>query len=252
MPAANFVPEPMTSDIQRYLRSVHKIIVDQATNTVLEEKSKGQADDLVSAWFDFRLLDKELKKVITPHVVASIVVAGERAISSVAKDVVFDKTNPEVTRSMLRREGAIADINRTIQKDVRLAVKTGIEAGENGFKIRRRIEAAMGIDPNQRTRATLIARTETIWAFNEGAVQGYRQSGVVEAKEWLTSWDEQTCEFCSSMDGTIVGLDLSFLEMGTDFVGERGGILNNSYENTDHPPIHPRCRCTIIPVLHEV
>ena len=254
MPAANFIPEPMTSDIQRYLRSVHEIIVNKATNDVLEQKSidKASADDLVSSWFDFRLLDKELIKVTSPHIRASIVVAGERAIRSVAKDIKFDNTNPEVQKAMLKREGRIAEINRTIQKDVRRAVSTGLAEGESGFKIRRRIEVVMGIDPMERKRAVRIARTETIWAFNEGAVQGYKQSGVVEAKEWLASADDRTCEWCSSMDGTIVGLDTSFLDMGTDFTGTEGGILNNSYENTDHPPIHPLCRCTIIPVIHEI
>ena len=127
----------------------------------------------------------------------------------------------------------------------------GIEGGESVTKIRKRLTGYFeGDDIRQRTE--LIARTETNWAYNEGAVDGYKQSGVVKAKEWLTAQDDRLCEFCEPMNGKIVDVDKSWFKTGEEFEGNEGGVLSFSYEDVGHPPLHPRCRCTIIPVLKEI
>jgi HK97 family phage portal protein len=80
-------------------------------------------------------------------------------------------------------------------------------------------------------RANRIARTEVLKASNEATLQAYIQSDVVDAKEWLTAFDERTSEECAELDGEVQPL-------GKDFTG---GI--------DAPPLHPNCRCTLIPVI---
>ena len=54
------------------------------------------------------------------------------------------------------------------------------------------------------------------------------------------------------MNGKIVGVDESWFKTGEDFEGNEGGKLSFSYEDIGHPPLHPMCRCTIIPVLKEI
>ena len=88
------------------------------------------------------------------------------------------------------------------------------------------------------TRADLIARTETIRASNYGALEGYKQSGVVNQKEWLCTEDDRLCEECSAMDGTVIDLDDNFQDEE-----------DNDYEDVGAPPLHPNCRCTLIPVV---
>jgi len=76
----------------------------------------------------------------------------------------------------------------------------------------------------------MIARTETIGASNQGALQSYKQSGVVEKKEWLVS--AGACEICLDIEAEgAIGLHESF----------SGGY--------DTPPAHPNCRCAILPVI---
>jgi SPP1 gp7 family putative phage head morphogenesis protein len=86
-------------------------------------------------------------------------------------------------------------------------------------------------------RAMTIARTETQFAANTGAVNGYRASGVVDGKQWLTAEDDLVSEECQengeagpNQDG-VIGLDDEFPS------------------GDDAPPVHPNCRCTIAPYI---
>lgn len=80
-------------------------------------------------------------------------------------------------------------------------------------------------------RAEMIARTETLAAFNASALAGYRASGVNMKKKWLTAPD--ACdEICiPNEEQGAIPLDELFVS------------------GDDHPPGHPRCRCTLIPVV---
>lgn len=81
------------------------------------------------------------------------------------------------------------------------------------------------------SRADAIARTEIMDALNEGQNAAWLQAqedGVLTegaTKEWITTPDELTCEYCAPMDGKTVPIDEEFKE--------------------GDPPLHPNCRCTI-------
>jgi len=86
-------------------------------------------------------------------------------------------------------------------------------------------------------RAMTIARTETQMAANTGAVNGYKASGVVDGKQWLTAEDDLVSEDCvengaagDNGDG-VIGLDEDFPS------------------GDDAPPAHPNCRCSIAPYI---
>lgn len=91
-----------------------------------------------------------------------------------------------------------------------------------------------------------ITRTEVIKASNLGAQDAFEQSGIVEAKEWLTTDDDRTDEECLEMDGKIIGLDDSYFSQGDSI-----GSLSLDYEDVDYPPLHPNCRCVLLPVIQE-
>lgn len=79
-------------------------------------------------------------------------------------------------------------------------------------------------------RANTIARTELAFANVNGTVDGYRESGVVKGLEWLVSPDD-TCDDCMEMVG-------------------KEGSLENGFDG-DFPPLHPNCRCDVVPVMDE-
>lgn len=82
-------------------------------------------------------------------------------------------------------------------------------------------------------RAMTIARTETAYADVEGNLAGYEASGVVDSKEWIAAQDEY-CDLCEALNGKVVKLHESFPDGGGD-----------------GPPLHPNCRCDVLPVLKD-
>jgi hypothetical protein len=80
-------------------------------------------------------------------------------------------------------------------------------------------------------RADTIARTEMAHADVAGNLLAYRDSGVVEGKEWVLGSehdDDDECDEAAAMG--VVPLDSDF-----------GG--------TGDPPAHPRCVCDVFPVV---
>ena len=73
-------------------------------------------------------------------------------------------------------------------------------------------------------RATLIARTETLRAHNEGRMAFYREVGITKV-QWLTADDERTCPECTPLNGKVFKL------------GDAPG-----------PPAHVQCRCSLMAV----
>jgi SPP1 gp7 family putative phage head morphogenesis protein len=80
-------------------------------------------------------------------------------------------------------------------------------------------------------RAQLIARTESAAAYSRGSLAAYKQSGVVEAVEWLAEMDDRTSPECRALHG-------------------KRRTLNETFDDgTSHPPRHPRCRCALVPIV---
>ena len=250
MPAANFIPEDFTAAMVDFFQRQGKVISGQAEDA--EFKSVKIAEDIVGPWFDMAVWDAALAETIRPFVRASIITAGQRAAATLPPDRIFNESDPRLFQAMESRIPSIRGINRHTQSLVRGVVAEGIAAGEPGNTIQRNIRGVFSTETDKdigRLRATKIARTETIWAFNEGAVIAYEQSGVVTEVEWLTAEDERVCQWCGPMDGRVQTLGTNFWDMGTEMEGDKGGILRFTAEPIVHPPLHPQCRCAIAPIV---
>ena len=94
-----------------------------------------------------------------------------------------------------------------------------------------------------------MARSEVVRATNFAATDAYKQSGIVEAKQWFTSSDELVCEWCEPMNGKIISLEDNFFNQGDTYIGKEGGELDLSYIDTEYPPLHPNCRSIVDPVI---
>jgi hypothetical protein len=61
-------------------------------------------------------------------------------------------------------------------------------------------DALLGDDAFSGARAEMIARTETAMADVQGNLIGWKESGVVEGKEWKVAQDGE-CDECAALDG---------------------------------------------------
>lgn len=95
-------------------------------------------------------------------------------------------------------------------------------------------------------RVERIARTEEHRADNLGQVDAVKELAQVTGREfgfkWLTQSDNP-CEFCKSMDGTVVATGEAFVPLGEKIELESGGQYINTYGDMLTPNAHPNCQC---------
>lgn len=137
--------------------------------------------------------------------------------------------------------------DRTLEK-LNATLAEGVAQGEGLSKLKTRVNDVY--DHLQGYESSRIARTETLKASNSATGWAYAQTGFVSGKQWVVNPD--ACEQCQEFDGKTVPLDDAFLGMGdsytyTDANGDEQTVVN-TYDTVEVPPLHPNCRCTIIPV----
>lgn len=147
-------------------------------------------------------------------------------------DKIIRRNIKKFTQSMLHTE----------REKMAQIIADGTKAGKSVPMIRAEMEAAF--DELNRVQSERITRTEVIRASNEASVDAWEQSGVVEGKQWLTAEDDRTDESCSELNGKIISLSGTYIGKGEEFLGN-----TYDYEPIDEPPLHPNCRCVVLPVL---
>lgn len=148
--------------------------------------------------------------------------------------------------------GAMSDVERQILFDFLVANEFEYVKGINDLtkqKFRNAFIAWMRDDGGQDikllakrlkpyvgpVRAEMIATTEVNRAFNDAVLETWRAEGSVKFIRFMTASDERVCPICAPLHG--VTTDISFAKFAHPVTGKFFPI----------PPLHPRCRCRIIP-----
>ena len=120
----------------------------------------------------------------------------------------------------------------------------GMISGEQPVRIARKLVAAingagvgeLGLTDKlgrfipAKRRAEILARTEIIRAHHLATIQEYRNQGIMNVKvkaEILTAGDDRVCPQCAILEGRLFTLD------------EAEGLI----------PVHPQCRCCVMPYV---
>jgi len=157
----------------------------------------------------------------------------------------FNLGNPEAVKAI----DSIVDnfsksVNKTAIKDVKRSLQRSLESGLTIDEAAENIKGLMNVP--FRDRAEMIARTEIVTASNKGALEAYRQTGVVTQKVWITAGD--ACPICTPYDGMVVGIEEEFFGMGESIPYTEDGVekfYDNNYAPIMAPVLHPNCRCCI-------
>lgn len=97
------------------------------------------------------------------------------------------------------------------------------------------------------SRATAIARTETVRMANEASILWWKETGVVVEQQWWTALDDRVSDICSNLHGKKIPLWDNFFEKGDTLTTPKGSY-NFDYSDVGWPPSHVNCRCTLIPL----
>lgn len=236
---------------RRYKKVFKPILVDQLKEALynLEAKAGSLTKDFDEKLFDDAAADKKMVDELTPVLInlgeeqggLALVFAGDNE-HEFRMTANYEKFLQNGTKRMATNfnDETLAALNRTLAE--------GLQNGEALEKLRKRVEAVY--QRAERSRTLRVARTETLKASNAATTEAYRQTGYVKAKEWYVNPDG--CPQCLEFEGKIVGLDDDFLGLGENytFTDENGEehTVTNDYDTVEEPPLHPNCRCTILPV----
>jgi len=147
-----------------------------------------------------------------------------------------------------QRYGLITD---QMAADIRGALTQSMINGESMEDAALRIETVMGATAEGATamegyanRTMTIARSEIMRAQNLGRLSVYGQnSDLMEGTpEWVATADDRLCPWCLRRDG------LTFDEIETEPVPSVRD-KPDPWGNSTNLPLHPNCRCTVVPKL---
>ncbi len=177
---------------------------------------------------------RELEKAYKDVATKLIQQAGKREATKYDLDINWDVFNPNVDKWLKKYVPKYSgEIEGTSYDELKAKLLEGWEAGESIPDLTKRVNEIF--DGWEKWRAERLARTESIRGSNQGALETYKASGVVDRVMWLATPTEKTCQECIDLDGKVVNLDDDFFDA--------------DYGDGNAPPRHPSCRCTVLPIL---
>ena len=156
----------------------------------------------------------------------------------------FSLVSPNAIKFMEKNAAELVKNVAKVTKDkLRDAIAEGVLNRENEIQIATRLREVFDMT---RERANTISRTETMRSFNFGGIEGYKQSGVVESKQWVSTIDATARENHMDIDGLEASLDEPFR-----FKTAGGEAIEMEYPLDPSAPAGEtvNCRCTVVPVV---
>lgn len=144
-------------------------------------------------------------------------------------DTIFDRpvNRNAVQRLYTRNYQALQGVTDAVGRDISRALSEGFAQGLNPRTMADTLTDR--IDTIGKTRATVLARTEIINAHATASLNRFEELGIDEVgirAEWSTAGDSRVCPRCASREGDRYTIE------------QAKGII----------PLHPRCRCTWLPI----
>lgn len=162
-----------------------------------------------------------------------------RRMKQAGMDVTLQLTlDAPVGRAAQRRADFIAQQNYELlsgvdadtAEEMQKIISNGLLEGKGPQQIARELDEELDVG---RTRARVIARTETIAAHADATLDAYEEAGldaVTAEVEFATAGDNRVCPECEDLNGN------------TYTIAEARGMI----------PVHPNCRCAWLPVIASV
>ncbi len=220
--------------------------------------------DIASELTDWEYLQGQGEKILKPTTLSVMQSGGNNAYKLFQVRGAFDVLNPESVKAAEKfTADLVKEVNGQTKKGIRTYIKAGVQEGKSMDKVARELRPLVGLtdhqtqsimnyrtllgnkdkfpqlgasdidrkvqrysDKTHRGRARMIARTETARAQNIGYAEGMSSLGV-EQLEFSTHPDERLCEICAGLEGKKF----------------------KTSEANEQIPVHPNCRCAMLPVV---
>ena len=241
--------------------------VEETIADAFEDAAKEVADDVIEQYelktaaskiinlLSFKSYDK-IPDEIENSLEAVFGEAAEHAIDGVyvhvdedvKRDDVFDLANEDakeyaqsraaemvgkkwVNGKLVNNPNAQWVITDTTRDGIKSLIEKAYDKGLTPAEVKSELVSSYGFS---KERASMIARTEMNRASTQGTLNGWKQTGVVEGKEWILGddWEDTfECDCGDNADEGVIPLDDDFQS------GDNG------------PPNHPNCNCSLAATL---
>lgn len=260
--------EKITKQEEEIGSSVGKVF-DRQVKAIIEKINTGTAptQELVSeveTLLKSKRWNKQLVDALRPYLEDSLLAGlaiGQQTLEKLsALPATFEKRGDDLrayakSESVRLADRAANSVNGYTAVRFREILGDGVAEGKTipqlAETVKEWAKAEGDAERQTKRRALTIARTESQRASRRAEVQAWKASGVVTGKTWLLAPDP--CEFCEAaseaFSDNAVDIDGSFYEQGSEIQGKDGGTMVADYESIDGPPLHPNCRCSLMPKL---
>lgn len=203
--------------------------------------------DVESILYDYEYWRDGTVARMTPHYTNLMESGGMFAMTELGLGIDFDVAMPQVQEAIRTKAFRFAqDWNKTTLDALRVELDAAAMEGDSFKQVKERINRAF---QGRKDNAGVVGVTESGATANQGSLMGYRQSGVVDYKEWHSGGPNPRAHhltaggvFADSGLSAIVGVDDMFMVMGEamEFPGDvRGKAVNVC-----------NCHCGLLPVVN--
>ena len=242
---ASSVESPFKKQVSKIV-SVQLSAVKASIRTALEDNKP--IENALLAYFGNNT-DEAVKRTLAPAWIEAMEAGESHANTLLDLKAAYDTS---ITRKLfhlwvenfgLKKAKEINDTtHESLREKLSSELAESISIGESlGLRIKRIMSACEGVyDTMSKSRAMLIARTESASSVNFGSFQTYKVYGV-QQKEWISVPDDRRRDAHGLADGQTVGIDEKFSVDGEmlDFPGDPMASAENVCN----------CRCTMAPVI---
>lgn len=200
---------------------------------------------VITEWlFDIEASKKRWQVALMP-IISEIFLEGERLGSEFGDIDALLELDSILSEKISQRVGIISQgIDDITTEQIRATLTEGVLEGESITQLRARVRDIY--KAIQESRVELIARTEANSALNAGNLHSYERNPRIKYKRWYA--EDNGCAFCKQLHGKMVGVNTPFVPKGSTLT-EGDDVFRAEYTDIIHPPLHPQCRCELLPAL---
>lgn len=183
-----------------------------------------------------KALYSEQEQTLTEHLGARYKDTYYRTVYAISQQNTIASTFAHVDRETLDKvlsspwlednfSGRIWENRDKLIRELRQTLSRGIVRGDSLDEMTKALAKQMD---TAESRAATLVHTESAHIAAEASLAGYKETGI-QRYTFDATLDSKTCSYCGQMD------QLQF-------------PLSEQETGVNYPPLHPRCRCTTLPV----
>jgi len=219
------------------IRSAYRERLKEILSTLEKNKKLYEEKIMTEATIGVEAIDNILSKMIGLNLLLKPIInefikkAYDKGNSAVARVLNVGTFVPYEKRQLQALQknafGYIKDFGEEKKEELRGILTEGVSQGDRVSEISKEIKQSFN---TVAWKSEQIARTEMIRTYNEAAVQATNQSGVTKEVRYVTAHDDRVCPECRPNHMKIFK-------------------TNQLKENVNKPPLHPNCRCGLVPYV---